>query len=83
MKSMNGITDVHIFVLLAYVRVGYSIHTLHETTKINFQLLNERTAYNLMYYIKSLKNNTYIFCRSPSCPLLQWLQILLNCFHDF
>ena len=38
MKGMNGITDPHI--LQPYnVRIGYSIHTLHETTKINFQFL--------------------------------------------
>ena len=35
-EDMNGITDADIF-----VRIGYSIHTLHETTKINFQFLNE------------------------------------------
>ena len=41
MKGMNGITDAHIFVWRAYVHIGYSIHTLHETTKINFQFLNK------------------------------------------
>ena len=40
MKGMNRITDVYI-VCRVYknVRIGYSIHTLHETTKINFQFL--------------------------------------------
>ena len=46
MKGVNGTTDAH-NVWRAWparqpyenVRVGYSIHTLHETTKINFQLL--------------------------------------------
>ena len=41
MKGMNGITDMHIFVWRAarHVRVGCSIHTLHETIKINVQFL--------------------------------------------
>ena len=40
MKGMTGITDAHIFVWRAYnVRVGYSIHIFHETTKINFPFL--------------------------------------------
>ena len=41
MKGMNGITDVHIVCSSPYknVRGGYSIPILHETTKINFQLL--------------------------------------------
>ena len=34
MKGMNGITDAY-----KNVRIGCSIHTLHETTKINFQFL--------------------------------------------
>ena len=42
MKGMNGITDAHIFVHSPYnVCIGYSIHTLHETTKINIQFLSK------------------------------------------
>ena len=36
MKFRSGITDVQSLV----VHVGYSMHTLHETTKISFQFLN-------------------------------------------
>ena len=33
---------MHTFCMAYNVRIGYSIHTLHETTKINFQFLNEK-----------------------------------------
>ena len=50
MKGMNEITDTHIFVWRAYnVCIGYSIDTLNETIKINFQFLNKvfTVIYNL------------------------------------
>ena len=41
-KGVNGITDAHVVWRARLrppynVRIGYSIHTLHKTTKINFQ----------------------------------------------
>ena len=33
-----------------YVRIGYSIHILHETTKINFQFLSEQFIHSHKIY---------------------------------